>query len=84
MSKGHKKHDHCHTHTWVWCSHCQVYYCNVDGCDEERRTYTYPWQPYRPWTPYQSWVSPYNPWIQPWTWGNNTSGTYVSDAGCSH
>ena len=68
---GHDKHDHCHTHTWVWCSHCQVYYCSQLDCDAEQAGYGYP---YQPWVQPKPWVQPYTPWRYPYiTWEYNTS-----------
>ena len=78
-NKHNHKHEDCHTHIWAYCSHCQVYYCTVPGCDAERKYLPYqpytPYKPYRPWQPAQPYVAPYNPWQQPWvTWeDNNTS-----------
>ena len=84
-------HKHCHTHDWEYCSHCQIYYCSVEGCDEERSSlpdwtyYPQPWYP-QPWTP-QPWQPyPYVTWppntTYPTTW-ETTSGS-DSVTSCSH
>ena len=73
---SHSKHKHCHQHCWAYCSHCNVWYCTVEGCDAERRDYHYPYVP-NPWRrPY-----PYVPYQPYW---DTTGNIGFSAESCNH
>ena len=77
---GNHKHKHCHQHIWAYCSHCNVWYCTVDGCDAERPGYCYT----------NPWIKPYIPYPYPNTpyWGTSTDvdtgNISFSSEPCSH
>ena len=82
------KHENCHVHQWQACHACQVYYCTVPGCEEEKSMgylapWRWPWVTPQPYQPYQ----PYNPWLYDTnTTGNDPSprGSLTGCAGHSH